>query len=202
MLKNCYENRIYIIYKDIMLHYFVWSVKTVGKDIFLVNSSFWIQVMYSWEKKEWEFFVYPYFDDQRKTFWYFAFDGSDQKEMFEMLLKVSWVWPKTAFQIVQLPLSELKDAVENLDAKFFQSIPGIGPKMAKKIVLELKDNVQIFEAIQVDQDQKLFKSVTKSLQNFWFESSRVKELLRNYPEKLTEENLPNVVKWVISEMWK
>jgi hypothetical protein len=27
-------------------------------------------------------------------------------------------------------------------------------------------------------------------------------LLRNYPEKLTEENLPNVVKWVISEMWK
>ena len=69
-------------------------------------------------------------------------------------------------------------------------------------VLELKDNVQIFEAIQVDQDQKLFKSVTKSLQNFWFESSRVKELLRNYPEKLTEENLPNVVKWVISEMWK
>ncbi len=202
MLKNCYENRIYIIYKDIMLHYFVWSVKTVGKDIFLVNSSFWIQVMYSWEKKEWEFFVYPYFDDQRKTFWYFAFDGSDQKEMFEMMLKVSWVWPKTAFQIVQLPLSELKDAVENLDAKFFQSIPGIGPKMAKKIVLELKDNVQIFEAIQVDQDQKLFKSVTKSLQNFWFESSRVKELLRNYPEKLTEENLPNVVKWVISEMWK
>lgn len=202
MLKNCYENRIYIIYKDIMLHYFVWSVKTVGKDIFLVNSSFWIQVMYSWEKKEWEFFVYPYFDDQRKTFWYFAFDGFDQKEMFEMMLKVSWVWPKTAFQIVQLPLSELKDAVENLDAKFFQSIPGIGPKMAKKIVLELKDNVQIFEAIQVDQDQKLFKSVTKSLQNFWFESSRVKELLRNYPEKLTEENLPNVVKWVISEMWK
>ena len=202
MLKNCYENRIYIIYKDIMLHYFVWSVKTVGKDIFLVNSSFWIQVMYSWEKKEWEFFVYPYFDDQRKTFWYFAFDGSDQKEMFEMMLKVSWVWPKTAFQIVQLPLSELKDAVENLDAKFFQSIPGIGPKMAKKIVLELKDNVQIFEAIQVDQDQKLFKSVTKSLQNFGFESSRVKELLRNYPEKLTEENLPNVVKWVISEMWK
>jgi hypothetical protein len=38
--------------------------------------------------------------------------------------------------------------------------------MAKKIVLELKDNVKIFEAVQIDQDQKLFKSVTKSLQNF------------------------------------
>ena len=119
-----------------------------------------------------------------------------------MMLKVSWVWPKTAFQIVQLPLNELKDAVENLDAKFFQAIPGVWPKMAKKIVLELKDNVKIFEAVQIDQDQKLFKSVSKSLQNFWYDSVRVKELLRNYPEKLTEENLPNVVKWVISEIGK
>ena len=77
-----------------------------------------------------------------------------------------------------------------------------GRQTIEGFVLELKDNVKIFEAVQIDQDQKLFKSVTKSLQNFWFESSRVKELLRNYPEKLTEENLPNVVKWVISEMWK
>ena len=185
-----------------MLHYFVWNLKIVGKEKFLVNSSFWIQVLYSWGKSEGEYFVYPYFDDQKKTFWYFAFDTMEQKEVFEMMLKVSWVWPKTAFQIVQLPLNELKDAVENLDAKFFQAIPGVWPKMAKKIVLELKDNVKIFEAVQIDQDQKLFKSVSKSLQNFWFESSRVKELLRNYPEKLTEENLPNVVKWVISEMGK
>ena len=74
----------------------------------------------------------------------------EQKEVFEMMLKVSWVWPKTAFQIVQLPLNELKDAVENLDAKFFQAIPGVWPKMAKKIVLELKDNVKIFEAVQID----------------------------------------------------
>ena len=185
-----------------MIHYFSWEVKKIWNEVFLKNSSFGIQVLYSWSQTQWDFFIYPYFDDQRKTFGYFAFDTLEQKTSFESLLKISWVWPKTAFQIVQLPLNELKDAVENLDAKFFQSIPGVGPKMAKKIVLELKDNVQIFEAVQVDQDQKLFKSVTKSLQNFGFESSRVKELLRNYPEKLTEENLPNVVKWVISEMWK
>jgi hypothetical protein len=31
-----------------MLHYFVWKLKIVGKEKFLVNSSFWIQVLYSW----------------------------------------------------------------------------------------------------------------------------------------------------------
>ena len=92
--------------------------------------------------------------------------------------------------------------MDNLDAKFFQAIPWIGPKLAKKIVLELKGNFQIAEALDVDQDQKLFKSISKSLQNFWFDWNRVKELLRTYPGKLTEENLPEVAKWVISEMSK
>ena len=185
-----------------MIHYFSWEVKKIWNEVFLKNSSFWIQVLYSGFQTQWDFFIYPYFDDQRKTFGYFAFDTLEQKTSFESLLKISWVWPKTAFQIVQFPWKEIKDAVDNLDAKFFQAIPWIGPKLAKKIVLELKGNFQIAEALDVDQDQKLFKSISKSLQNFWFDWNRVKELLRTYPGKLTEENLPEVAKWVISEMSK
>ena len=61
-----------------------------------------------------------------------------QREAFEQMLKMSGVGPKTAFQIVQIRLEELARAIEQLDTKLFQSIPGIGPKLAKKIILELK----------------------------------------------------------------
>jgi Holliday junction DNA helicase RuvA len=54
------------------------------------------------------------------------------------MLKISGIGPKTAFQIVQLPKESLENAIKTLDAKFFQAIPGIGPKSAKKILLELK----------------------------------------------------------------
>lgn len=185
-----------------MLHYFSWEVKRIWGDCFLTNPSFWIQALYAGNQKTWNFFIYPYFDDQRKTILYFAFDTYEQKTSFESLLKISWVGPKTAFQIVQFPANEIQEAVNTLDAKFFQSIPWIGPKLAKKIVLELKWNFQISEALDVEQDQKLFKSVAKSLQNFWFDWNRVKELLRTYPEKLTEENLPEVAKRVIAQMGK
>ena len=185
-----------------MIHYFKGEIKKIWSEYFLTNDLFWIQVAYSGNQKEGSFFIYPYFDDQRKTFGYFAFDSFEQKQSFESLLKISWVGTKTAFQIVQFPSTEIKDAVDNLDAKFFQSIPWIWPKLAKKIVIELKWNFQIAEVFDVEQDQKLFKSVAKSLQNFWFDGNRVKELLRNYPEKLTEKNLPEVAKRVIAEMSK
>jgi len=54
------------------------------------------------------------------------------------MLKVSGIGPKTAFQIVQLPKDSFQEAIKTVDIKFFQSIPGIGPKSAKKILLELK----------------------------------------------------------------
>jgi len=54
------------------------------------------------------------------------------------MLKVSGIGPKTAFQIVQLPKESFLQAIKTVDVKFFQSIPGIGPKSAKKILLELK----------------------------------------------------------------
>ena len=93
---------------------------------------------YVGSKKEGDFFLYPYLDEQKKSVFYFAFDIFEQKEAFEQMLKISGVGPKTAFQIVQIPVEELARAIEQLDTKLFQSIPGIGPKLAKKIILELK----------------------------------------------------------------
>lgn len=84
------------------------------------------------------FFLFPYLDDNKKTIIYYAFDTKEQKTLFESLLKVNGVGPKTAFQIVQLPKAQFQTALKTVDVIFFQSIPGIGPKSAKKILLELK----------------------------------------------------------------
>ena len=93
---------------------------------------------YAGSKNEGDFFLYPYLDEQKNSVLYFAFDAFEQKESFQQMLKISGVGPKTAFQIVQIPVEELARAIEQLDTKLFQSIPGIGPKLAKKIILELK----------------------------------------------------------------
>jgi len=183
-----------------MFHYFKWDLKIIWNKIYLINDLVWIQVNYLWSQKKWEFFLYPYLDDNKKSVFYYCFDTAQQKEMFEETLKISWIWPKTAFQIVKLPKTDLQNAIKNLDVKYFQSIPWIWPKSAKKILLELKGNFDIDDLQKLDIDQKLYKSIVTSLKGFGYEADTIKKALQKYDWKITKENIPTVIKRIISNI--
>ncbi len=183
-----------------MFHYFQWEIKRNGKKLLLVNKDWWIQVYYVWKKLSWAFFLYPYIDDNKKTILYYAFDNWEQQIVFEDLLKISGVWPKTAFQIAQLPKESVEKAISSLDVKFFQAIPWIGPKSAKKILLELKDTFSTKDIQRLDLDQKLYKDIVKSLKWFWYDVEKIKSAINQYTWTITKENIAEVIKWIISQM--
>lgn len=183
-----------------MFHVFTGKIIIYWNKTYIQNDTFGIQANYLWTKPEGMFFLYPYLDDNKKTIVYFAFDTAEQQALFESLLKVSGIGPKTAFQIVQLPKSQLQTALKTVDVKFFQSIPGIGPKSAKKILLELKWTIALDDFEKITIDEKLFKDIIKSLKNFGYESSKVKEVLTKYDWPVSKETMPNVIKWIIKNM--
>jgi len=183
-----------------MFHYIIWKLVSYWNKKYIQNQTFWIEVNYLWIKSEWNFFLYPYIDDNKKTIFYFAFDEVQQKNVFVDMLKISWIWPKTAFHIVQLPAQHLQDAIKNLDIKFFQSIPGVWPKSAKKILLELKWSFDMSDVQSMDIDQKLYKDIVKSLKWFGYDSDKIKSLLQTYPEKITKTNMAELIKWIISNI--
>lgn len=183
-----------------MFHIFNGKCTNYNKQTYLQNDIFGIQVHYLWNASAGDFFLYPYIDDNKKTIVYYAFDTADQQGMFESLLKISGIGPKTAFQIVQLPKENLQKAIKTVDVKFFQAIPGIGPKSAKKILLELKWTVNLDDYEKITIDERLFKDIVKSLKNFGYESSKVKEVLIRYEWKITRETMPEVIKWIIKNM--
>ena len=70
----------------------------------------------------------------------FGFATGAERELFELLLSVSGIGPKVALAIVSAyEPAELRRAMLHEDAALFQSIPGIGRKLAQRIVLELKE---------------------------------------------------------------
>ena len=190
----------FILHFPLMFHIFTGKNTTYWSKKYLQNQYFGIEVSYLGTKSEWEFFLYPYIDDNRKTVIYYAFDTAGQKVVFEDMLKISGIGPKTAFQIVQLPTESLQNAIKTLDAKFFQSIPWIGPKSAKKILLELKGSFNFEEVQKIDMDQKLYKDIIKSLKNFGYDTDKLKTILQTYPDKITKENMSEVIKWIIWQM--
>ena len=183
-----------------MLQYFQWKIERKGGIIFLIHDFVGIQISYAWNKSEGEFYLFPFYDENKKTIQYFAFDTIEQKQIFEQFLKVNWVWTKTAFQLAQTSPEELSNAVKNMDVKFFQSIPWVGPKWAKKILLELKDSFNVNELSSLDVDQKLFKDIVKSMRWLWYEAESVKKVLLTYKQPITKEKMPEIIKRIISQL--
>ncbi|GAB3085469.1 Holliday junction branch migration protein RuvA [Nocardioides zeae] len=74
----------------------------------------------------------------------FGFLDEDEKQVFQLVQTASGVGPKVAQAMVAvLRPDELRRAVRDEDVKTLTRVPGIGPKGAQRIILELKDKVGV-----------------------------------------------------------
>ena len=72
----------------------------------------------------------------------FGFLTKSEKRCFEMLISVSGIGPKAALSILSHSTPEsLALAIMNNDEKALTVAPGIGKKIAQRVILELKDKI-------------------------------------------------------------
>lgn len=72
----------------------------------------------------------------------YGFLGDDEREMFETVQSVSGVGPRLALAMLSvMGPDELRLALASGDTKSLTKVPGVGPKSAQRLVLELKDKV-------------------------------------------------------------
>lgn len=75
----------------------------------------------------------------------FGFESASERKLFQTLQKVSGVGPKMALSLVgTLGASQLVTAVEQEDTRMISQAPGVGKKVAERIVLELKGKLDAF----------------------------------------------------------
>ena len=93
--------------------------------------------------------VYTYYRVREDDVSIYGFNSNEELRMFELLLSVSGVGAKTALAMLAVCTpSEFVLAIVSEDINVLTSIPGIGPKSAKRIILELKDKIKKEEQIQ------------------------------------------------------
>lgn len=85
---------------------------------------------------------YTYLNVREDAMELYGFASKEEKEWFQMLITVSGVGPKAGLAILStLTPDNLSLSILNEDVKSLSTCKGIGPKTAKRIVLELKDKV-------------------------------------------------------------
>ncbi len=73
----------------------------------------------------------------------YGFFTEEEKTMFLHLISVSGIGPNTARLVLSsLSVNEFHQAIIREDVRLIQSIKGIGPKSAQRLILELKDKLK------------------------------------------------------------
>ena len=93
-----------------------------------------------------EILIHTHFSANENGVTLFGFYTKEEREMFLKLTTVSGIGPKGAISILStLPLRDIIFAIINEDDKLIAKAPGIGAKTAKRLIVDLKDKLDISE---------------------------------------------------------
>lgn len=92
--------------------------------------------------------VYTYFQVREDAMTLYGFLHRQDREMFKQLIGVNGIGPKGALGILSIMRpDDLRIAIVSGDAKAISKAPGIGAKTAQRLILDLKDKVDLEEVM-------------------------------------------------------
>lgn len=142
--------------------------------------------------------VYTYLQVREDAHTLFAFGFKDEYTLFQLLLSVSGVGPKTAYLVIcYSKVDELIQAVKENNIDFFSQIKGLGKKTSMKIILELSQKLkQDFELKKMYLSEE-DKTVVDALVTLGFKSHDASSIVSKLPKKLSiEEKIKEALKTI------
>jgi Holliday junction DNA helicase RuvA len=122
-----------------------------------------------------------------------GFLRQEEKDAFRFLTTVSGVGPRLALNVLSsLPPEELLEAILQGDSQRLRTVPGVGKKMAERIVVELKDRippreVQIGRARPLaTQDRQIYFEALSALLNLGYSRKDAEKAIERALEKQGE----------------
>lgn len=108
----------------------------------------------------------------------FGFATPEEKHLFETLLTVSGVGPKTALVITSASINEIRKAVDEGDVTFFSAFPRVGKKLAQKIIIELKSKLGSLEDLDLSESKGQGVEVRQALETLGYADHEIRKALR------------------------
>ncbi len=116
----------------------------IGYEIFMTGSSIERLGRMGQEVK-----IYTYFHVREDVMQLYGFLTRDDLDIYKLLLGVNGIGPKAALGVMSgITADELRFAVLSDDVKTISKAPGIGRKTAQKLILELKDKLNLEDAFE------------------------------------------------------
>ena len=154
--------------------------------------------------------VYTYLNVKEDAFSLYGFLTKDDIKVFKLLLGVGGIGPKGALAILSvMSTDDLRFAVMGGDAKAIAKAPGVGGKTAQRVILELKDKLNIEDVFEekdmphvsggVPETKTVKSEAVQALVALGYSSSEALSVLSKI--EITEEmNVEDVLKAALKQM--
>jgi len=115
----------------------------------------------------------------------FGFQEATEKQVFLLLNSVAGIGPKLAVNILSgIPADELAQAIKEGDQLRLVSIPGVGKKLAERIIVELRDKfatfqAQVTETSVASNGSQLMQDAVSALVNLGYRKAEVEKSVRD-----------------------
>lgn len=132
----------------------------------------------------------------------YGFKNQATLDVFEMLITVSGIGPKTALGILAVASEHtIREAILTEDTSYLTKVSGIGKKNAEKIVLELKGKFKDDSSISFGSKKDVTKEALaiEALKSLGFDEKTAREAVKGMDKEMTAEAM---IKLALKEIGK
>lgn len=180
---------------NISTKYLIVLVNNIGYKVFLKNEI----LLSSNVGKEVEFYIYQNIKEDSMDL--FGFVTIEELEMFEKLISVSGIGPKSALGILTaVKVDEINNAIIMQDPNRLTKVAGVGKKTAERLVLELKGKTDTnlrFESGDVVSDDM---QILEVLQNLGYALNESREAIKKIDPSI--DNIDDKIKFALKALAK
>lgn len=182
---NFLRGKIIIKGKDFV----VSDVSGVGYKVY-VNSDLLSKFLIGEEAE-----IYTYQHVREDILALYGFKNMEELELFELLLSISGVGPKSAIGVLTIAsVADIKDSIARGDSALLTKVSGIGKKTAERVVLELQDkmgSLAITEKHNTDGDEKKINASSDEIDaliSLGYSLQEAREALRRVDPEITDSS--------------
>jgi Holliday junction DNA helicase RuvA len=128
----------------------------------------------------------------------YGFLSKDELNMFNLLLTINGIGAKASLSLLSIStIDNLKYAILTGDEKTLTKAPGVGKKTAQRIILELKDKIELEDFVKDSNDvnkQNTNRNMDEALEalvSLGYSEKEAEQALKMAP---AEESLENIIK--------
>lgn len=134
----------------------------------------------------------------------YGFSEEGERRLFEHLILVSGIGPSTARMILSsITPQEIQTAIIQGDVKLIQSVKGIGPKTAQRMILELQDKLKKEgpdTLIHMPKSQTVYDEALLALIMLGFNKARVEKVLRAMALEDPDATVEQLIKLALKKL--